>query len=73
MRKRLRLLNKDLTRVLDILHQNDPGEPDWAAVQDAVFFSPHPKQLVMELLRIQYLYAEDPSAFDDFLVSIQEA
>ncbi|QOR56076.1 hypothetical protein SEA_THUNDERCLAP_21 [Arthrobacter phage Thunderclap] len=65
-------MSKDILRVLDALHQNDPGEPDWAAIQDIVFSSAHPKTLAMELLRIQYLYAEDPSAFDDFLVSIKE-
>jgi hypothetical protein len=54
------------------MHQNDPGEPDWAAVQDIVFSSSNPRSLAMELLRIQYLYAEDPSAFDDFLAGLQE-
>lgn len=59
--------------MLDALHQNDPGEPDWSAIQDIVFSSNNARALTMELLRIQYLYAEDPSAFDDFLVSLQEA
>lgn len=66
-------MTKELTRVLDVMHQNDPGEPDWSAVQDIVFSSPNPRLLVIELLRIQYLYAEDPSAFDDFLAGLQEA
>jgi len=70
MRKRPKLLNKELVRVLDVMHQNDPGEPDWAAVQDIVFSSENPRALAMELLRIQYLYAEDPSAFDDFLAGL---
>ena len=65
-------MSKDILRVLDVMHQNDPGEPDWAAVQDIVFSSAHPRALAMELLRIQYLYAEDPTAFDDFLVSLKE-
>ncbi|ASX99249.1 hypothetical protein SEA_MOLIVIA_25 [Arthrobacter phage Molivia] len=65
-------MNKELLRVLDVMHQNDPGEPDWAAVQDIVFSSSNPRSLAMELLRIQYLYAEDPSAFDDFLAGLQE-
>lgn len=67
------MLSKDIVRVLDIMHQNDPGEPDWAAVKDAVFSSAYPQALAMELLRIQFLYAEDHTAFDDFLVSLKEA
>lgn len=65
-------LNKDVARVLDVVFQNSPAEPDWSAVREAIFTVGANPAFIVELLRVMYLYSEDPSAFDEYLYAIKE-
>lgn len=67
-----KLLSKDVARILDVVYQNAPEEPDWSAVREAIFTANFSQSLVVELLRVLFLYSEDPSAFDEYLYSIRE-
>lgn len=65
-------MNKEIGRILDVLYLNSPGEPDWSAVREAIFTAGVSQALVIELLRVLYLYAEDTSAFDEYLLAIKD-
>ena len=69
---RPKLLNKDVARVLDAVFQNSPAEPDWSAVREAIFTTGASQSFIVELVRVMFLYAEDPSAFDEYLYAIRE-
>lgn len=68
----MRLLDKAIARILDVLYMNSPGEPDWSAVREAIFTAGVSPSLIIEILRVLWLYAEDPSAFEEYLLSIKE-
>lgn len=75
MKKKLRtpkLLNKDVAKILDVVYQNAPEEPDWSAVKEAVFNAKFSSTIVIELLRVLWLYAEDTSAFEQYLLTIKD-
>jgi hypothetical protein len=65
-------LDKAIARILDVLYMNSPGEPDWSAVREAIFTAGVSPSLIIEILRVLWLYAEDPSAFEEYLLSIKE-
>lgn len=65
-------MSKEVARILDVLYMNAPGEPDWSAVREAIFTATFSQSLVVEILRVLWLYGEDPSAFEDYLLSIKE-
>lgn len=65
------MLNRDeeLALLLDIVFEGD-GEPDFAAVRQIAYVSRNSSWLIAELLRVMWLYGQDPAAFDEYIWSM---
>lgn len=60
---------EELALLLDIVF-DDGGEPDFAAVRQIAYVSRHSSWLIAELLRVMWLYGQDPAAFDEYVWSM---
>lgn len=61
---------QELCALLDAVFDNYPEKPDFAAIREMAYLSQHSSWLITELLKVLFLYNEDPSAFDEYLWSI---
>jgi hypothetical protein len=61
---------QELCRLLDAVFENYPARPDFAAIREIAYVSEHSSWLITELLKVMWLYNEDPSAFDEYLWSV---
>lgn len=48
----------DICDVLDIFYANDGAEPDWAAIGTKIAFLEHPREAILEILKIMHLVYE---------------
>lgn len=61
---------QELAQLLDTVFDCYPARPDFSAVRELAFLSDNHSWLVTELLKVMWLYMEDPSAFDEYLWSL---
>lgn len=60
-------MKPEILEILDIIYSEYPDEPDWAAVQTYVYQCDKPLELQVEVLKVMWLYAEDPAAFEELI------
>lgn len=60
---------QELAALLDIVFA-DGGKPDFAAVREIAYLSSNSSWLVTELLKVLWLYGQDPAAFDEYVWSM---
>lgn len=60
-------MNKDVLDILDIVYSDYPNEPDWAAIKQRIYVCENPTQVQLELIKVMWLYAEDPAAFEELI------
>lgn len=61
---------KELCALLDTVFSAYPARPDFAAIREQAYLSKHSSWLITELLKVLWLYNEDPAAFDEYLWSV---
>lgn len=61
---------QELCALLDITFNDYPARPDFSAIREMAFLSVNHSWLITELLKVMWLYNEDPSAFDEYLWSL---
>lgn len=61
---------QELAQLLDTVFGDYPARPDFSAVRELAFLSTNHSWLITELLKVMWLYGEDPSAFDEYLWSL---
>ena len=61
-------MNPEIMQILDLLYSEYPAsEPDWAAIKTLIFTFDNPTKVMLELMQVMFIYAEDPSAFEELI------
>lgn len=60
-------MKAEILEILDIVYSDYPNEPDWAAVKTFIYQCADPVQVQLELIKVMWLYAEDPAAFEELI------
>lgn len=63
----------EVCQILDLVYAESPQEPDWAAVKTLIHTFDNPEQVQLELIRVMWLYAEDPAAFEELIYREQQS
>jgi hypothetical protein len=66
----LKTKNQELCALFDLVFES-AERPDFAAVRELAYRSKHSSWLITELLKAMWLYGEDPSAFDEYVMLIR--
>lgn len=60
---------EELAGLLDMVFV-DSERPDFAFVREVAYHSENSSWLITELLKVMWLYGEDPAAFDEYIWSM---
>lgn len=60
---------EELAGLLDVLFEGSE-RPDFAAIRELAFNCRHWSWVITELMKVLWLYGEDPAAFDEYVWSL---
>jgi hypothetical protein len=49
----------DVCDILDVFYERNGAEPDWAAIGTKIYHLEHPREAMLEILKIMHLVYED--------------
>lgn len=65
-------MSTEVTQILNRLYDEYPAEPDWAEIKTLIFSFDNPTAVMLDFIKVMYLYAEDFSAFETLIATLGE-
>ena len=61
-----------LSKMLDLIYDSYPDEPEWSEIATLAYQTEKPVELTVELVKAMYLLAEDHAAFVTFMYNLKD-